>query len=709
MTIKKSLDPLKKSLDPFYDRELKKYKRPITSREHILSLLQAKEYPCSLFYLLKDFGLDTILDEKSLSYRLKAMIRDKQIIERYGYYCLPHFNRRIANGYVKFDYSTDIFFVQKYKYHHLATSYRKMLFDGDYIEGELLGYYSHSKDPLWRVKKIIRRNTTSFWGYYRVNEDMGEMYIELLCREKYSPAIMLPADKKLAKQLTNNILVEVEVVLYPTDINPCIVKLKRIINNDQDYASAHERFLQIVSHRYSLNLNPCSTLEDQTLAEVQQSDYKGRINLCDKTFITIDSETTQDVDDAVYVESIGNGEHILYVAIADVAHYVRPGNALDIMAQRHMTSIYFPNETIHMLPKQLSTNLCSLLPNKIRLAMVCEMRLDKKGDVVQCTIYEAVIKSAGAITYKQIDRVISKELKLESKLQSQVNMLHQTYKRMAVSLNKKGKLILQRSEASIVFDNNNIPTKIKFTTPTMSNDMIEVFMVTANQQVARYMKEHNMPCIYRTNLPPSADKLDSLKRILSDLGVKHARLTTKPKSYQNLLKQHDKHPDRELIHIAVIKNLQPARYTTECFGHFGLGLDEYSHFTSPIRRYADLIVHQILKNHIHLKNQISTDHTNYIARMCSIKSSYVDWAVKDLIRFNTYSLLKIQNIQEVEATFIYEKDSRLYFSLTNYYVDGWIVSDDLKLNIKDLTFGKKMLFGIKSIFPEIGCLRLKML
>jgi ribonuclease R len=655
---------------------------------------------------MKELKLDPVIDDKSLSYRLKAMLRDKQIIERNGYYCLPSTTSRVVKGYVKFDYGADVFFVHKYKYHHLATSYRKILFDGDYIEGEVLGYYSHTKDPLWRVKKILRRDKKSLWGYYRINESMGGTYIEVLNREKYGPVVMLPTNQKLAKQLVPDALLEVEIVIYPTDINPAVVELKRIISDAQDYATTHERFLQIVAHKYSLNFAPPAAMETK-LPEVQEADYAHRVDLREKTFITIDSASTQDVDDAVYVEAAGNGEYTFYVAIADVAHYVRPGTKLDATAQRHMTSIYLPHKTFHMLPQELSTDLCSLVPHKVRLAMVCEMQLDKKGEVLKSSIYEAAIKSAGAVTYTDIDRVLDKKLKLSPKLQAQVNLLYQVYKKMNVSLNKKGKLAFQRSEANLVFNKNNVPFDLKLSTPTVSNAMIEIFMVTANQQVAKYIKERNLPCIYRTNLPPSIDKLDSLKRILGDLGIKHCRLRAQPKSYQNFLKQHDQHPDRELIHVAFIKHLQPARYTTDCLGHFGLGLQEYSHFTSPIRRYADLMLHQILKNHLHSKRQVSHDYTNYIAKLCSIKSSYVDWASRDLVRFNVYSLLKLQNIQEVEGAFLYEKDSKCYFHLTEYHVEGWILYEDLAIAPRELIFGRKMSFKIEAIYPERCQLQLK--
>ncbi len=337
--------------------------------------------------------------------------------------------------------------------------------------------------------------------------------------------------------------------------------------------------------------------------EVQRSDKAGRVDLCDIPFITIDGEDARDFDDAVYCEPIKIGKKTAYrllVAIADVSYYVKPNDPIDKDALLRSTSVYFPRRVIPMLPEKLSNGLCSLNPNVDRLALVCDMVISEEGKPDAYQFYPAVIKSAARMTYTAVAAILQSprgpEATIHAAIVPQIRNLFSVYKALFDAREKRGAIDFETVETYIV---SNPEGKIEKILPRIRNDshkLIEECMLAANVCAADLLIRHQHPGVYRVHATPSSEKLAQIRAFLAPLGLRlNGGEAPQPADYAVLIKQVLSRPDAPLLQTMLLRSMQQAVYSPDNIGHFGLSYQAYTHFTSPIRRYPDLLIHRAIK------------------------------------------------------------------------------------------------------------------
>ena len=335
---------------------------------------------------------------------------------------------------------------------------------------------------------------------------------------------------------------------------------------------------------------------------VQPKQHAHRVDLSDTALVTIDGETAKDFDDAVFAQAhpTKRGGFRLVVAIADVGHYVRPGSVLDREAVERGTSVYFPERVIAMLPEQISNGLCSLRPQTPRLAMVCDMTVTAKGEVGSYKFYESVIYSHARLTYNQVQAFLDGEDELPvaeeyaTAVKDSVKALAQIHKAMRSAREGRGALDFETREGSVQIEHGRV-VAVEPVERLTANQLIEEAMIAANVCAARFLEEHKTPALYRVHEAPDPDKVEELRQALSFVGVRMAPGDISPAAMQSALARLPEHADKWLYAQLALRTLKQAVYTPNNQGHFGLALERYMHFTSPIRRYPDLIVHRAIK------------------------------------------------------------------------------------------------------------------
>ncbi|OMH28460.1 ribonuclease R [Motiliproteus sp. MSK22-1] len=585
--------------DPFAAREADNYENPIPSREFIQSKLTELGRPLSHAQLCTELGLVTEEQIEALRRRLRAMERDGQLMHtrRGGYGLVDRMDlisgrvsgHRDGYGFLTpDDGSEDIY---------LHNRQMRKLFDGDKAlvrpgemdrRGRLEG----------KVVEVLERNTQQLVGRFYREGSVGFVVPE---NQRINMDIVVAPEDDLGADHGNYVLTE--VVQQPGPRNRPRVRVIEVLGAHM--APGMEIEVAIRNHDIPNSWTE-GVLEEAGCfgAEVAEEDKNYRIDLRDKPLVTIDGEDARDFDDAVYCERKKSGGWRLYVAIADVSHYVKPNSALDQEALRRGNSVYFPEHVVPMLPEALSNGLCSLNPNVDRLAMVCEMTISAKGKLSGYQFYEAVIRSHARLTYTQVGALLEQpESELGMKVSQQyadiiphLYELNWLYESLKEARKQRGAIDFETTETRIVFGPDR---KIEEIVPVVRNDahkLIEECMLCANVATARFVEKLKKPGLFRVHQGPKSKKLESLRAYLGELGL---NLTggdkPQPVDYQQLLEQVKEWPDAHVIQTMMLRSLSQAVYTPENEGHFGLGYPAYTHFTSPIRRYPDLLTHRLIR------------------------------------------------------------------------------------------------------------------
>lgn len=342
-----------------------------------------------------------------------------------------------------------------------------------------------------------------------------------------------------------------------------------------------------------------------TPTDVLEQDIKGRLDLSEELIFTIDGDDSKDFDDAVSLEMNEKGNFILGVHIADVSHYVKEKSPIDAAAFSRGTSVYLIDTVIPMLPFELSNGICSLNPNVTRLTLSVFMEITPKGKITDYQIYESFIKSKYRMTYNNVTKILEGDKDLCNQYKELVPVLKDML-RLSKILNKKrlmrGAVEFVTSEAKITINRSGKPISVERYPLTVSNSIIEEFMLAANETIARHMTEKNLPAVFRIHEDPSPEKIDRLLTVLPILGINSPLSSGKtPKDFQKILDEAKGKENENIISYILLRSMSKAKYSEHNLGHFGLAADYYCHFTSPIRRYPDLITHRILKASIHKK------------------------------------------------------------------------------------------------------------
>ncbi len=391
--------------------------------------------------------------------------------------------------------------------------------------------------------------------------------------------------------------VSVDVLTYPDSPEGLTGNLVAVIGNISDPMNDSIRMLH--THNIPHEFSRKALAEAEALPpEVTEKDWAGqnRKDLRKHKLVTIDGKTAKDFDDAIYVEKSERG-FTLWVAIADVSHYVRPGTAIDGEAYERGTSTYFPNFVAPMLPEKLSNELCSLKPNVPRLALVAEMDLDFAGVLLQSRIYEAVIQSHARVTYGEAQEIVDGHTPADKKhVEAEIKRAGDLAKILMKKRFQEGSLDLEIPETEIEIDDTGQPVDILQSSRLFAHRLIEELMLQANVAVAKEFTKRSVPALFRIHDEPNPDAMKSLENYLEMLGTRRSlEGSNLQKKIMQALVAFKDHPQEHIINILTLRSMAQAQYSAENIGHFGLGFKDYSHFTSPIRRYPDLIVHRQLK------------------------------------------------------------------------------------------------------------------
>ena len=581
--------------DPFAEREAAKYERPIPSREYLMEFLAEHGTPMSIEQIAPLLNLEEEQDRESLRRRLNAMERDGQLIR----------NRR--NAYLLVDKSDLVrgrvighpdgfgFLVPDEGGDDLFLSPRQMrsVFHDDVIVGRVVGVDFRGRRE-GAVVEVLERNTHQVVG--RFFQEGGVSFVTP-DNKRISQDISVPAEH--GGEARHGQIVTVEIVEQPSRRRPPIGRVVEILGDHM--AAGMEIDVAIRAHELPLAWPPAVEQEIAGLKDtVSPAAKQGREDLRHLPLVTIDGADARDFDDAVYCERTPKGWRLL-VAIADVSHYVRPGKALDEEARARGNSVYFPERVIPMLPEILSNGLCSLNPEVDRLCMVCEMYFNLEGKMLRSRFLEGVMFSHARLTYDQVAAmVVGHDHAVRQRFGSLVphlEELHRLYTVLQQARLKRGAIDFDTTETQIVFGPSR---KIEKIVPVQRNDahrMIEECMISANVAAARLLARHRLPTLYRIHDGPKTDKLAALREFLGELGLS-LRGGDKPQArdFATLLARVQGRPDAHLIQTVMLRSLSQAVYHPENIGHFGLALDQYLHFTSPIRRYPDLVVHRAIRH-----------------------------------------------------------------------------------------------------------------
>ena len=421
--------------------------------------------------------------------------------------------------------------------------------------------------------------------------------------------------------------------------------------------------------------------------EVRSEDLHGRKDLRELHFVTIDGETARDFDDAVFCRREGKGFR-LWVAIADVSHYVRHGDALDVEARERGTSVYFPRRVIPMLPEKLSNGLCSLNPQADRLAMACEMEITPTGEVSGYKFYPAVIRSHARLTYTEAwERLSSKTAK------EHLAILYDVFKVLLGQRERRGAIDFETVETRMVFDARG---KIEKIVPEPRNDahrLIEECMLAANVCAGNFVAEHAHPVLYRVHDVPSAEKVSALRAFLAELGLQlPGGEIPRPADYAQLLQRIRKRPDFALLQTILLRSLKQAVYSPNNAGHFGLAFDAYVHFTSPIRRYPDLVVHRAIKAILARKRYDGVDWEG-LGRHCSETERRADDASRDVENWLKCYYMRDHVGGTFSGTITGVAPFGLFVTLDDYFVDGLVHISELGRDYFQYDDARHMLLG----------------
>jgi len=571
-----------------------RYEHPVPDRNAILDYLTERGEPVKVDRMLADFSLKGQRMRSQLVDRLNAMVRAGQVIEnRRGVYCLTAKLDLITGtvsghkdgfGFVVRDDGADDDI-------YLSAREMRSLFDGDRVAVSIVGTDRRGK-PDGKLVEVLERGTQEVVGQF-----IRERGIGIVIPDKPSLSHRILIGKGDAGGARPGQIVVVEIIDFPTRLEQATGRIVRVLGAPDQKGIATD--IAIESH--SLPLRWPKAVRDAASRfgkSVPTRAKQDRLDLRDLDLVTIDGKDARDFDDAVYAEPAGKGWRVL-VAIADVAHYVEAGSPLDSEAIKRGTSVYFPDRVIPMLPEVLSNGLCSLNPKVDRLCMVCEMRVNQDGKVTRSTFHEGVLRSKARLTYSQVNDFLSgkRDNDVPRAVRPAVSNLHAVYQLFAKARSRRGALELDLPQTKFELNSKGEIERIVTVPRNDAHRLIEECMIAANVEAAKFLRRHRIQGLYRVHAPPDPDRFDELRQYLVSLGLKvpHPEHVS-PKQFNQLIEQVRGREDSAAISMQMLRSLQHAEYTPENIGHFGLALDAYAHFTSPIRRYPDLLVHRAVKH-----------------------------------------------------------------------------------------------------------------
>ena len=689
------------SLDPEAAREAEKYENPIPSRELILHHLAERGSPASREELVEEFGLETEDQIEALRRRLRAMERDAQLIyTRRGTYApvdkLDLIAGRVSghrDGFgflIPDDGSDDLF---------LSPAQMRLVFDGDRALARVSGLDRRGRREGALVEVVSRAHESIVGRYF---EEGGIGFVQADNPKVQQEVLVTPGRNGGARV---GQFVEIKITHWPTARFQPQGDVVEVLGNYM----APGMEIDVALRSYDIPHVWPEAVEKEAARlkpEVEDKHKANRVDLRHLPFVTIDGEDARDFDDAVYCEPKGrikmfSGGWRLYVAIADVSSYVKLDSALDAEAQVRGNSVYFPERVVPMLPEQLSNGLCSLNPHVDRLAMVCEMTISKSGQMVDYKFYEAVIHSHARLTYNKVSTLLEHSRTAEAKalrgeygdVVPHLKQLYALYQVLLTARHARGAIDFETQETRIIFGADRKIAEIRPTTRNDAHKLIEECMLAANVATAEFLAKHEVPALYRVHDGPPPERLEKLRTFLGELGLSlnKGKDGPSPKDYQALLETIKDRPDFHLIQTVMLRSLSQAVYTSDNHGHFGLNYPAYTHFTSPIRRYPDLLTHRAIRSVIRSKRE--TPHVvragaaaipkariypydeaalEQLGEQCSMTERRADEATRDVTNWLKCEYMKDRVGEVFPGVITATTGFGIFVELTDIYVEGLV-------------------------------------
>jgi ribonuclease R len=528
-----------------------------------------------------------------------------------------------------------------------------------------------------RIVRILQRGSSTIVGRYDVDE-RGMGFLVPFDR-RVIVDVLIPDTERGAAQPGD--MVVVEITRWPT---PTRTPLGRVIDvlGDIDEPGVDT---EIIIRKYGINDAHTEEAVEQARrlgTAVTERDVRGRTDFRGTTTVTIDGETARDFDDAITIEKLPSGNYWLGVHIADVAHYVQEGSALDEEAYERGTSVYFPERAVHMFPSELATGLCSLNPHVDRLVQSCLMEIDRRGDVVRYEFHDGVIHSDARMTYTDVNAILTdhdaETTRKYSALVPMFEIMQELFEILHARRRRRGSIDFDLKEPYIVLDDEGMVEDIIAAERNVAHRIIEEFMLIANETVAGYLDGHDVPTLYRIHEEPDPLKVEEFEEFVSTLGYSLAAPAgaVRPRHFQKLVERIAGKPEEKPIAFLMLRTMQKARYEPTNEGHFGLAAESYTHFTSPIRRYPDLVVHRSLREARHgmsdeRREQLAEDLPD-IARHTSERERRATDAERELVQWKKVRFMADKVGDEFDGYITGVAAFGLYVELIEHFVEGMV-------------------------------------
>jgi ribonuclease R len=559
-----------------------------------------------------------------------------------------------------------------------------------YIAGSNLNQAMHGDRVVARIERVTDRGAEG--RILRILERGASTIVGRFETDGSGPGFVVPFDRRLIMDVQipegeqaaadAGDMVSVEITRWPTAARGPVGRIIDVLGNIDEPGVDTE----IIIRKYGIP----DEHSEEAIAQARRlgsavsgRDLAGRTDFRPLVTVTIDGEQARDFDDAITIEQLESGNYWLGVHIADVAHYVAEGTALDEEAYERATSVYFPERAVHMFPSDLSTGLCSLNPNVDRLVQSCLMEIDPRGSVARYELHDGVIHSNARMTYTEVNAILTERdeatIARYRDLVPMFELMGELFQILNKRRRRRGSIDFDLKEPEIVLDDQGMVEEIIAAERNVAHRLIEEFMLVANETVAAHLDEHDVPTLYRVHEEPDPLKIDEFEEFISTLGYSLGKSGSdvSPRDFQKLVERMRGTPEEKPIAFLMLRTMQKARYDASNLGHFGLAAESYTHFTSPIRRYPDLVVHRTLRESRQSrmtedrKEQL-TDDLPEIARHTSERERRADDAERELVQWKKVRFMADKVGDEFDGYVTGVTAFGLYIELVEHFVEGLV-------------------------------------